>query len=62
MYILQYLIINETQLGEETMKTTWAQVTRYHQSIQANTNAAPAAPHKRPDLNALRIKQQQARA
>jgi len=50
------------------MKTTWAQVTRYHQAIQANTNAAPRSVIKtgthtgRADLNALRIQQQKARA
>lgn len=44
------------------MKVTWEQITRYHQIRQANTNAAPAPRRKLPDLNTLRIEQQQGAA
>ena len=39
------------------MKVTWNQIVRYHQIRQANDNCAPVA-RTRPDLNALRIAQQ----
>lgn len=44
---------------DEKMTVTWTQINRYFQVRAANTNAAPQPRRNKPDLNALRITQQQ---